>query len=61
MTKSALQLFAARQFDRSLLFAHRTRLARQVEMFRFAQPWDEARFSEVVAMAMRHATRADRE
>jgi hypothetical protein len=45
---------AARQFDRAAQFEHRSRLARQIAMFRFNRPWDPARFAEGVSLAARH-------
>lgn len=41
---------AARQFDRSDQFAHRARLARQIEMARFERPCDSVRFDEGVSL-----------
>jgi len=52
-----LRLFeAARQFDRVEQFAHRARLARQIEMARFVRPRDAARFGEGVSMAAEYVT-----
>jgi hypothetical protein len=45
---------AARQFDRSAQFEHRSRLARQIAMFRFTRPWSLASFHDSVALAERH-------
>lgn len=42
---------AARQFDRGEQFAHRARLARQIEMARFVRPRDAKRFDEGVSLA----------
>jgi hypothetical protein len=47
---------AARQFDRAGEFAHRARLAGQIEMSRFVRPLDEARFSQGVALAAQHVS-----
>jgi len=53
-------LFAvSRQFDRAAQFEHRSRLAQQIAMFRFARPWDRACFAETVAMAARHIAAAE--
>jgi hypothetical protein len=45
---------AASNFDRTEQFAHRARLARQIEMSRFVRPCDPDRFEEGVALAARH-------
>lgn len=45
---------AASRFDRVEQFAHRARLAQQIEMTRFARPCDPNRFEEGVALAARH-------
>ena len=45
---------AASQFDRAHQFAHRARLARQIDMARFQRPRDVERFEEGVAMAAEH-------
>ncbi len=45
---------AARRFERIELFSHRARLARQIEMMRFARPCDVQRFEEGVSMAAQH-------
>lgn len=45
---------AANRFDRNAQFAHRARLARQIEMMRFQRPRDTARFEEGVALVARH-------
>ncbi|MFL6733220.1 MAG: hypothetical protein ACJ8EY_00835 [Sphingomicrobium sp.] len=42
---------AARQFDRSEQFAHRTRLARQIGMASFTRPHDKLRFDDGVSLA----------
>jgi hypothetical protein len=42
---------AARKFERSEQFAHRARLARQIEMARFARPCDARLFHEGVSLA----------
>ena len=48
-------LFAvARKFDRLAQFEHRSRLARQIAMYRFARPMDLACFAESVSIAARH-------
>ena len=44
----------ARRFDRAQLFAHRARLAKQIEMTLFVRPCDPSRFEEGVRMAARH-------
>ncbi len=41
---------AARQFNRGEQFAHRARLARQIQMARFERPRDPARFDEAVSL-----------
>ncbi len=41
---------AARRFDRAEHFAHRARLARQIEMSRFIRPLDVTRFDDGVGM-----------
>lgn len=48
---------AASQFDRLERFAHRARLAQQIEMERFQRPVDVARFDEGVALVAGHVTR----
>lgn len=50
---------AASGFDRAELFAHRARLAQQIEMTQFIRPRDRDRFDEGLALAARHVT-ADR-
>lgn len=45
---------AARRFDRSEQFAHRARLARQVQMVRLVRPRQAGRFDEGVALAAQH-------
>ena len=45
---------AARRFSRSEHFAHRARLARQIEMWRFERPRDANRFEEGVATVANH-------
>ena len=45
---------AANRFDRLEQFAHRARLAQQIEMTRFARPCHRNRFEEGVALAARH-------
>jgi hypothetical protein len=45
---------AARQFDRTAQFAHRTRLARQIAMSRFVRPWNRSSFEQGVALVARH-------
>jgi hypothetical protein len=45
---------AASGFDRAGQFAHRARLAQQMEMTSFARPCDPKRFGEGVALAARH-------
>lgn len=45
---------AASRFGRVEQFAHRARLAQQIEMTRFARPCDPNRFEEGVALAARH-------
>ena len=47
---------AARQFDRTGLFAHLTRMAKQVAMARFIRPLDPSRFAESVAIAAEYVT-----
>lgn len=47
---------AASQFDRAGQFAHRARLARQIEMLRFERPIDASRFDDGVALIARHIT-----
>lgn len=49
---------AASRFDLSKQFAHRARLARQIEMTWFARPCDAARFQEGIVMAARHVTKS---
>lgn len=44
----------ARKFDRAQLFAHRARLAKQIEMTLFVRPFDPDSFEEGVATAARH-------
>ena len=44
----------ASRFDRAGLFAHRARLAQQIEMTRFVRPCDPKRFEEGLAVAARH-------
>jgi len=49
------ELFAiARNFDRASNFAHRVRLAQQIEMCRFVRPWERDQFDRSVAMAARY-------
>ena len=45
---------AAARFDRTGQFAHRARLARQIEMVRFVRPCDAGEFEAGVALAARH-------
>ncbi len=52
--QTAYLFAAARQFDRCEQFAHRARLAGQIEMTSFARPRNAARFEEGVVMAARH-------
>jgi len=47
---------AARQFGRAEQFAHRARLALQIEMARFVRPVDSLRFNEGVALAADYVT-----
>jgi hypothetical protein len=44
----------ASQFDRSAQFAHRSRLAHQIQMARFCRPRDTARFDEGVSLVAEH-------
>jgi hypothetical protein len=54
-------LFAvARQFDRAAQFEHRSRLARQIVMYRFARLRDPARFAESASMAAGHIAAEER-
>ena len=48
---------AATRFDRAGQFTHRARLARQIEMMRFARPGDVGRFEEGVALVAQHVLR----
>lgn len=45
---------AARQFDRSEQFAHRARLARQIQMARFERPCDAGRFGEGASLTAQY-------
>jgi len=45
---------AANRFDRAGQFAHRSRLARQIEMMCFQRPCQAERFDEGVAIAAKH-------
>ncbi len=45
---------AARGLDLSEQFAHRARLARQINMARFIRPFEASRFAEGVAVAAKH-------
>jgi len=45
---------AARRYDRAEQFAHRARLARQIEMALFERPCDTARFDEGVSLAAQY-------
>ena len=47
---------AACRFDRSETFAHRARLARQIEMSRFTRPCDPARFDAGTLLVAQHIT-----
>lgn len=51
---------AARQFDRMDQFAHRARLAQQIEMARFVRPQDVARFDEGVSLVAEYVKSATR-
>ena len=45
---------AARRLDRADNFAHRSRLARQIEMARFVRPRDVQRFGDGVECAVKY-------
>ena len=54
-------LFAiARKFDRAGQFAHRARLARQIEMLRFVRPWERQSIHESAALMARHIANVGR-
>lgn len=48
---------AANQLDRAQQFAHRARLAQQIEMARFKRPCDAARFDEGISLVADHIAR----
>ena len=52
--QTAYLFAAARRFDRGEQFAHRARLALQIEMARFMRPCDANRFDEGVRLAAQH-------
>ncbi len=51
---------AANRFNRAELFSHRARLARQIEMARFARPRDVSGFSAGLAMVAKHVMHRSR-
>ena len=51
---------AANPFNRGEQFAHRARLARQIEMARFERPCDPARFGDGISLAADYVTRRPR-
>jgi hypothetical protein len=52
--QTAYLFAAASRLDRARQFAHRARLAQQIEMAGFVRPCDPKRFEEGVALAARH-------
>lgn len=57
---TAKLFLTAHKFDNAELFAHLSRLARQIPMARFVRPRDPARFAEGIALAAEYVKRGAR-